>query len=68
MLKLRAYGQVESIERVGYGPGQAVPAGKCLPERIPGADTGYPAGIDRRGVRRGKLNGGNKIKNRASEL
>ncbi|WP_462353620.1 Arm DNA-binding domain-containing protein [Alistipes timonensis] len=28
----------------GYGPGQAVPAGERLPERIPGADIGDKAG------------------------
>ena len=41
---LRACRPLESIERVGYGPGQTVPAGQCLPERIPGADIGNPAG------------------------
>ena len=41
---LRACRPLEPVERVGYGPGQAVPAGERLPERIPGADIGDKAG------------------------
>ena len=37
---LRPRGQMEPVERVGYGPGLSLPVGEDLAVRIPGGDIG----------------------------